>query len=420
MLTLSRPARRVLLLLIAFTVICAGPTPARAERPNSPLSILKQAPYQLEVTVLSIEAKDGPSRSKGVWHRVRVDRVLVAAAASEPIKTGDELAVVSTIYTLAPGTVGGTGDRGTFKGPNGLPIKGDRARLYANAAKDNSGTLTPVPPSGWQPVEPVIALIGADANAQAERTMPLLAALINANKLGTPALHLAAACDGRGGDGPAKPDAKGCLTNASRLRYAGDVVVLAVENLAPEHNTSLALDDALRAGRPLVALRSSINSFAPQAERARAAGVPFGVEVFGAAANAMHGKSTRILPPDADAAAHPILAGIRIPEQGLVLPSPALDVDPLPADCRVLLWGEPGDGKDIVGPRRPVLWVRERPRTLPARATDPGPLPAQRIAVTTLGTHADFENPEFRSLVLRMIAWAGGDDARPEPTAPQP
>ncbi len=406
MLTLSRPARRVLLLLIAFTVLCAGPTPARAERPNTPLSILKQAPYQLEVTVLSIELKDGPSRSKGVWHRVRVDRVLVAPAPTGPIKPGDVLAVVSTVYTLAPGTVGGTGDRGTFKGPNGLPTKGDRARLYANAAKDSPGTLTPIPPSGWQPVEPVIALIGADANAQAERTMPLLAALISANKLGTPALHLAAACDGRGGDGPAKPDAKRCLTHASALRYAGDVVVLAVEHLAPDHNTALALDDALRTCRPLVALRSSINTYADS---------PFGAETFGSAANAAQGTSTRVLPPDADAAAHPILAGIRIPAHGLLLPSPALEVDPLPADCRVLLWGEPGQGKDIIAPRRPVLWVRERPRALPPSAKATVALPPQRIAVTTLSAAADFDNPEVRALVLRMIAWAGSDEARLDP-----
>ena len=420
-------------------VVCAiplvfGAAAARAERANAPLSVLKQAPYQLEVTVLSIEIKDGQGRSKSVWHKVRVDRVMVAgvgAAAGATaavgvgaVKVGDELAVVSTITTLTPGTVGGTGDRSTFKGPNGLPVKGDRARLYADPARNPQAgaTLTPVPPNGWQPVEPVIALIGADERAQAERTMPVLAALINAGKLGTPALHLAAACDGRGGDGLAKPDAKGCLSNASQLRYAGDVVVLAVENLAPQHNAALAVDDALRGGRPLVALRSSVNTYATGAEREADGKQPFGVEVFGTEAMSTQGTSVRILPPDADAAAHPILSGISIPPQGLVLPSPALDIGPLPADCHVLLWGEPGDGKEIVGEKRPVLWVRERPRIMLTRGKDSAAFPPQRIAVTTLGTNADFENAEFRALVLRMIAWAEGDKAKlePRPTTPQP
>ncbi|GEM_PF-1410414 len=377
--------------------LLVGVPSAHAEQANLPHSVLKEAPYQLEVTVLSVEVKKQAARTQSVWHRVRVDRVMVTWTE---IKPGDEISVVSSIYTLPRGATGGTGHRADFKGIRGLPVKGDRARLYADAAKNSEGkTLTPLMPNGWQPVEPVISLIAADEHAQAERAMPVLAALIEQRKLGEPSLHCAASC---WPDQKPQPDAKNCFTNDSKFLYAGDVIVLAARDLAPGHNTSFSLNDALV--RPIVALRSSVGLYAKEAAKEGFSVTLFGTELR--SEGPLHAR-TRILPPEK--AEGFILKGLDIPAEGWVLPSAPFEIAPLTPDCRVLLWGRPesAEGKPL-GEPRPVLWVRELPR----KVSGGYELPPRRVAVTTLGTATDLEDARFQELVLRLIAWAGREEHR--------
>lgn len=112
----------------------------------------------------------------------------------------------------------------------------------------------------------------------------------------------------------------------------------------------------------------------------------------------------------AGAATHPVLAGVSIPAGGITVPSWLYEVDPLPSDCRVLLWGEAIDGERPDSPnRQPILWVREKPRKQG--------LPPQRIAFTTLGHPSDFVQPEVRLLAVQMIAWAVGEEARMDDAA---
>ena len=69
-----------------------------------------------------------------------------------------------------------------------------------------------------------------------------------------------------------------------------------------------------------------------------------------------------------------------IPPEGIVVPSWLYHVEPLPADCTVLLWGEAVDSERTDAPQKqPILWVRERPTERGARH-DPkdAPLPAPR------------------------------------------
>jgi hypothetical protein len=166
--------------------------------------------------------------------------------------------------------------------------------------------------------------------------------------------------------------------------------------------------DPIEHGMPLVAFRTATHAFAYPAESPHAAlNAGFGERFLGTPWRFHHGHSskTRVLPPDADAAKHAVLAGVAIPAEGIVVPSWLYHVEPLPADCRVLLWGEAVDSERKDAPQKqPILWVREQP---PQAFAGSSAIPRlQRVAVTTLGHPGDFANPEVRVIAAQMIAWA--------------
>lgn len=364
--------------LLALAALLSGPT-AHAEQMPLPMYWLAQSPFQIEVTILAVEFKPGPHHGQSVWHRVRIERVMVG----DGLKPGDETAVVSIIRENPPGTTGSSGDRGPFAGPNGLPLKGDRARLFASGTAQ---ILKPVSPNGWQPAAQTIALLAADEHSGAEHTMPLLASMIESSGIGSVTLLLAAPGNGTGSAAPT-PQANAkeyFLTKSGRPIKNADVIVLNVHGLRPAHNTAIDLA-ALSGGLPLVALRSSIDTYAVQADDREAGEFSqFGKRTFGTRilTVAPAKTSTRILAPTAAESAHPILAGIEIPSGGLVLPSQLIAVEPLAEDCQVLLWGEAIDAAGTtVGPKQPVLWTREVPRAAPTHASQIAvTLPAQPIA----------------------------------------
>ncbi len=434
---------RVNLPLVLLTAVCVcSARVSLAERPDTPIANLLQAPFQLEVTVLSVEHKHGPHSGESIWHRVHVDRVITGPC----LNPGDETAIVSVRRNNAPGTTGNAGDRG-------LPKVGDKVRVFASG---NANVLQSVPPNGWQPLARRIAFLAADETCTAERTMPFLASLIDTTGVGVTSLHFAAEGNGFGDASThPQPAAKGYLSDHGRLRSNTDALVLGVRDLRPQHNTSISLDPPLRGGVPLVAFRSSIQTFAggPDAAQAKSA-ADFARQTFGTVLTATPADktATRIWLDRPELATHPILSGISIPPKRLVMPSRLLTVEPLSPDCVVLLWGEPvaqhsdaqgtpGQPNDRLGEqpgaeplsepnarpvgspansRQPVLWTRElalpasKPTTPRSEATttdrdaaSPSAcLPRRRIAVTTLGEPADFALPQFKTLAVNMIAWA--------------
>jgi len=357
---------------------------------------LAQAPFQLEVTVLSVELKQQDARTTNVWHRVRVERVFVGSG----LKAGDETAVVSQVFDNPPGTVGSSGDRGPFKGPNGLPVKGDRARIFADGT---ATTLKCAPPNGWQKAARTIAFVAADDEYRSEITMPFLAKLVEGATGLRASLHFATGDDGVGGSAKT-PDinARTGLTDDWQLRGA-DASVLYMRFRELGYNQMLAFEAATTHGLPLVGFRTSTHAFRYPGDDdgAKRWNDAFPIEAWGTNWKFHHGHSskTRILPPETEAAKHPVLAGVTIPKEGIVVRSWLYHVDPLPADCRVLLWGEAVDSERPDAPQKqPILWVREKPRE--------AELSLQRIAFTTLGHPADFTNPEVRVIAVQMVAWA--------------
>jgi len=387
---------RILVAMLALVAIAVCAAPASAERPNQPMWRLAQAPFQLEVTVLSVELKQQDARTTNVWHRVRVDRVF----AGSGLKAGDETAVVSQVFDNPPGTVGSSGDRGPFKGPNGLPVKGDRARIFADGT---AKALKCAPPNGWQQAARTIAFVAADDEYRSEITMPFLAKLAEGATGLRASLHFATGDDGVGGSAKTPViNARTGLTDDWQLRGA-DASVLYMRFRELGYNQMLAFEAATTHGLPLVGFRTSTHAFRYPGDDdgAKRWNDAFPIETWGTNWKFHHGHSskTRILPPDAEAAKHPVLAGVTIPKEGIVVRSWLYHVDPLPADCRVLLWGEAVDSERPDAPQKqPILWVREKPRK--------AELPLQRIAFTTLGHPADFTNPEVRVIAVQMVAWA--------------
>ena len=392
---------RALAIALALTLTLALTAPALGERAPAPMWLLANSPFQLEVTVLSAEEKRESRQITRLWHRVRIERVFVGTE----LKVGDETAVVSSVVTNPPGTTGGSGDRGPFKGPNGLPIPGDRARLFAHGS---AAILHPVPPNGWQSAERTVAFVAADDEYRSEVTMPFLAKLVEEAKVARTKVHYATGDDGRGSVGKTPdPAARTGLTEGWMLGRA-DMTVLFMRFRELEYNTMLGFADATTFGLPLVGFRTSTHAFRyPETSRSKRWNDDFPREQFGTGWTFHHGHSstTRILPPDAESAKHPVLAGLHIPPEGLVVPSWLYSVEPLGADCRVLLFGEAiGSERKDAPQRQPILWVRETPRT--------DGLPPRRIAFTTLGHPGDFANPEVRVMAVQMISWALGEEAR--------
>lgn len=380
--------------------------PAAAERAPLPAWALAESPYQLEVTVLSVEEKKQDARITNVWHRVRVERVVVG----DGLAPGDETAVVSQIIHNRPGTTGSSGDRGSFKGRNGLPVKGDRARIFADGT---AKTLQTRSPNGWQSAKRTISFIAADDEYRSEITMPFLAGLVEKAGIASTQVHFAADDDGRGGRGQAPDVTQRTGLTDGRLLRSADATVLFMRFRELSRNTIVGFEDATTHGLPLVGFRTSTHAFRyPDGPEATRWNDEFPVETFGTGWKFHHGHTskTRILPPEPGAAAHAVLAGVTIPSEGLVVPSWLYDVEPLPPDCRVLLWGEAVESESPDAPQRqPLLWVRELPR-------EDG-LPPQRIAFTTLGHPGDFAEPLVRVLAVQMIAWAMGEEARMDDAA---
>jgi hypothetical protein len=407
--------RAFLLAAASLAFATVGPF-ATAEVPNRPATMLHQEPVQLEVTVLSIEEKPGPGpQTTSVWHRVRIERVM----SGEGLAPGDEIAVISKTYRVPPGAGGSRGMRGDFRGPNGLPVKGDRARLFGKGTRE---AFQPAFPNGWQPAAPLVAFVAADDEYRSEITLPFLAGI--AERTGVVRSSVSLASD------PAKPEthdpnAKTGLTNADRSKWIeATVAYLRFERL--DDRFLKAFLAPIEGGLPLVAFRTTTHAFAyPDGSPNMKWNAGFGERFLGTPWRFHHGHSsrTRILrpegPPEGEAAAHPIVAGLEIPKDGLVVPSWLYHVEPLPADCRVLLWGEAVDSEAKDAPKRqPIVWVRELPRETTDKPAEPArPLPPQRIAVTTLGHPGDFASPEVRLLALRMIAWATGRELDAKATA---
>ncbi len=184
--------------------------------------------------------------------------------------------------------------------------------------------------------------------------------------------------------------------------------------------------DYLDAGKPIIALRTSTHAFqyqlnphSPYAKydwRNREWPGGFGQQVLGETWVSHHGEhgkeSTRGLINPAYAS-HPILRGV----SRIWAPTDVYTVTHLPADAKVLVWGQVLSGmkpedppveNSKNNPLMPVVWVRNY--------TGPGGQ-ISKIVTTTMGAAVDLENEGLRRLLVNACYWAVGLEDRMPPAA---
>ena len=165
-----------------------------------------------------------------------------------------------------------------------------------------------------------------------------------------------------------------------------DCLVLYIRRLALPKDQLDNVRRYVAAGKPLVALRTACHAFdvrgkalAGQAEWPEFDPQVLGGNYHGHGANPL-GSDISILPEKAD---HPILAGIE-PAKWHSTGS-LYNVSPLKPDCTLLMTGTAGDETE------PITWTR----------TANGPM-----AFSALGHADDFDQPQFRQLLVNMLFWA--------------
>lgn len=132
-----------------------------------------------------------------------------------------------------------------------------------------------------------------------------------------------------------------------------------------------------RSDRPLVGVRTASHGFQNWLEFDR---LVFGGNYHG---HYEHDRET-VVRPAPGAEGHPVLQGV-----GPITSLGGLyRVSPLADDVRVLLIGTAPEGTE------PVAWVREHD--------------GRRVAYTSLGAVADFDDPDFLRLLANALFWAAG------------
>ena len=166
-----------------------------------------------------------------------------------------------------------------------------------------------------------------------------------------------------------------------------DVLVLYVRRKALPKEQMDLLQRYLKAGNPLVALRTASHAFDINAKPPEGLKTwpTFDHEVLGGNYHGHGGIGLRTEIIAADkAAGHPILAGVHV----LHWTSPATlyNVSPVASNATVLLLGKHNTGSE------PIAWTRT--------------YHGGRVFYTSLGHVDDFQTPQFRRLLVNAIYWA--------------
>jgi len=188
---------------------------------------------------------------------------------------------------------------------------------------------------------------------------------------------------------------KSTFTGLVEALRTADLLFLSTRRRTPTTDQLSAIRAFLASGKPLIGIRTACHAFAlrpndPPAASGHVAWQEFDPEVLGGHYTNHHpaGPKTAITVANG-AATHRILKGVHV---GSLVGSGSLyKVSPLAPDTSTLLVGSiPGESPE------PVAWTHEY-----------GPKHA-RIFYTSLGHPDDFQNPEFRRLLLNAIRWATG------------
>lgn len=250
-----------------------------------------------------------------------------------------------------------------------------------------------------------IVLISGDEEYRSEESMPMLAKLLT-ERHGFETVVLFAIDPETG---KINPEYQQNIPGLSELRDA-DLMVIATRFRALPDEQMAHIDAFLRAGKPVIGLRTATHAFHFPEEvtssfrhysfNQSGGDWPggFGGSILGETWIDHHGEhgteGTRALVNGLHAAAdHPILRGVH----DIWVPSDVYGIRNTLANATILLWGQPTAG---MTPDSRVMWEKS---TMPIAWTTSYQLPngeQGEVFTSTMGASIDFQNPDLRRLFV--------------------
>lgn len=258
-----------------------------------------------------------------------------------------------------------------------------------------------------------IVLLSGDEEYRSEEGLPVLAKILS-GKHG----FKTTVCFATGPDGTVDPNVNTTLSGSEALESA-DAIVMLLRWRAWDDASMGRFDKAFKAGKPIIALRTSTHAFKFPDDSKWKAYNQFGKKVVGEDwvshwGNHMAEATRGVIEPAN--ATHPVLRGV----SDVFGDTDVYEVYP-PADATILLRGQvlkgmaPTDppavrskkrstdkvGQDVNQPMMPVAWVRDYKQ-------ENGTI--NKVFTTTMGSATDLVSEDLRRLVVNGVYWSMGLD----------
>lgn len=255
-----------------------------------------------------------------------------------------------------------------------------------------------------------IVLVAGDDEYRSEESMPMLGKIL-AYRYGFKTTVLFPI---HPESGEVVPNFQNNIPGLEHLDTADLMIMLIRFRELPDEQTKF-IADFLKAGKPIIGLRTSTHAFAYQKNKTSPFAKwdwmsdsdgwerGFGQRIFGETwvnHHGVHGKEgTRALIDGVNQMNdHPILRGV----EDIWGPSDVYGIRNLPKEANVLVYGQSTDG---MNPTAPLMWEKS---VMPIAWTKPyqieGGSPGMAFA-STMGASLDFESEDLRKLVINASFW---------------
>ena len=258
-----------------------------------------------------------------------------------------------------------------------------------------------------------IVLVAGDDEYRSEESMPMLAKILS-NRYGFKTTVLFPI---EPSSGNVVPNYQNNIPGLEHLQTADLMIMLIRFRELPDEQTRY-IEDFLKAGKPIIGLRTSTHAFAYQKNKESKYAKwdwmskvenwerGFGQRIFGETwvnHHGVHGKEgTRALPDGVDQLLdHPVLRGVK----DIWGPSDVYGIKHLPSEANVLLYGQSTAG---MSSDSALMYEKS---VMPIAWTKPyqieGGSPGMAFA-TTMGASLDFQSEDLRRLVINASFWLLG------------
>jgi hypothetical protein len=265
-----------------------------------------------------------------------------------------------------------------------------------------------------------IVLVAGDDEYRSEESMPMLAKILS-TRFGFKTTVLFPI---HPESGDIVPSYQNNIPGLEHLESADLMIMLTRFRELPDAQTKY-IEDFLKAGKPIIGLRTSTHAFAYQKNKlspyakwswnGNTTGWEkgFGVRIFGETWVNHHGdhgkEGTRALVDGVQQMNdHPVLRGLN----DIWVPEDVYGIQSLPAEAKVLLYGQSTAGMDD---KAPLMWEKS---VMPVAWTKPYQIEGGKAGVafaSTLGSSLGFQSEDLRRMIVNASFWLLGMGERITP-----